>query len=403
MGYNYAILGSGRQGTASAYDLAVFGEANLVLMADVDIAQAERASARVNTLVGKQVCRPAHLDVKNEAGTLRLLTENNIHAFVSGVPYFFNLSLSKIAIQAKSNMCDYGGNTDVVFQQLNLMNEAKEKGVTIIPDCGMAPGLANSLCAHAINMLDEARDLITYDCGLPQNPKPPWNYILTFSIEGLTNEYFGKAHVLRNGEHFETNCFEEYELVDFPEPIGQLEAFTTAGGASTMPWTYYGKLRTLQNKTMRWPGHFVQWKAFQNAGLFELEPISIGETKVVPRHVLHALLDPQIRAKQTDRDMVIIRIIARGLKDKKETEIVLDLLDYYDEKTGFTAMERATGFHAGIMASLMARGVVSCGAMTVEESVEPRVFLQEFNKRGFKLKITSTDLKDIEVVALAMQ
>jgi len=393
MGYNYAVLGSGRQGTATAYDLALFGQSDLILMADLELAQAERSAARVNKLVNSQVCKPEQLNVKNPDAVVKLLTKHQIKALISGVPYFFNPSLSKAAIQAGSSMCDYGGNTEVVRQQLGMADQARAAGITIIPDCGMAPGMANSLCAHALSLLDEPRDLLIYDCGLPQKPKPPWNYVLTFSIEGLTNEYFGKTNVLRNGEHHQTNCFEEYEVLDFPEPIGQLEAFTTSGGVSTLPWTYYGKLRTVQNKTLRWPGHFVQWKAFQNAGLFELEPVEVDGQNVVPRHVLHALIDPQIRAKESDRDMVIIRIIARGLKEKKETEITLDLFDYFDEKTGFTAMERATGFHAGIMAALMAQGKTAAGALTVETSVHPSVFLEEFNKRGFKVKTATRQLE----------
>ena len=92
---------------------------------------------------------------------------------------------------------------------------------------------------------------------------------------------------------FETPCFEEYEFIDFPEPFGKLEAFTTAGGTSTMPWTYTGTLRTLQNKTLRWPGHYAQWKAFNDAGLISLDPVQVDGTSIMPRHLLHAVLEPQ--------------------------------------------------------------------------------------------------------------
>ena len=85
---------------------------------------------------------------------------------------------------------------------------------------------------------------------------------------------------------------EDYELVDFPEPIGRMEAFVAGGGTSTMPWTFEGKLRTLWNKTLRWPGHFVQWKAYMDAGLLETDPVEVGGSRVVPRDVLHALIDP---------------------------------------------------------------------------------------------------------------
>ncbi len=385
MGYNYAIFGSGRQGTATAYDLALFGDSDMILLADQDLATAQSAAARVNKLVGKEICQAAALNAKDQDACLQLLKKHKISALVSGVPYFFNVELTKTAIKAGASFCDYGGNTDVANKQLALSDEATAAGVTVIPDCGMAPGLANSLNAYAYSLLDKTESLITYDCGLPQNPLPPWNYSLSFSIEGLTNEYHGKTNCLRNGKLHHTNCFEEYEVLDFPEPFGQMEAFTTAGGVSTLPWTYEGKVQTLQNKTLRYLGHYAQWKVFQQAGLFELDPIEVNGEKVIPRHVLHKLIEPQIRAKESTRDLVIIRVIAKGQKAGEDTSITLDVFDYYDEATGFSAMERCTGFHAGIMAIFAARGQTPRKAVTVEQSIDPLLFLEELKKRDIKL------------------
>jgi lysine 6-dehydrogenase len=388
MGYRYAILGSGRQGTASAYDIARFGETDLVVMADADLAQAERSAARVNRLIGRDVARPAQIDVRDQEEVVRLLMENGVQAFVSGVPYFYNLDLARAAIRARASMTDFGGNTDLTRQQLALDAEAKEAGITLTPDCGQVPGLGNSLCAYTMSLLDEPRDILMYDGGIPQEPEPPWNYILTFNIEGLTNEYFGKTLFIRDGEPLEMVCFQEYELVDFPQPIGQLEAFTTAGGTSTMPWTYAGKLRTLQNKTVRWPGHFAQWKTFNDAGLIELEPVEVDGQKVSPRHLLHAVLGPKLYARPDQRDLVVVRVIGRGIKDGKEAEVVVDLFDWYDEATGFTSMERTTGWHAAILSQAQARGQTPRGGVPVELAVPGPVFAEELKKRGFDLRVS---------------
>src|SRR5437763_2255127 len=330
MGFRYAIIGSGRQGTAAAYDLARFGDADYLLMADMSLAQAERAAQRVNQLAGRAVAHAAQVNVQDEDAVVDMLTRADIRVFVSGVPYFFNMGLTRAAIRARASMCDFGGNTDQVRQQLAFDAEAKAAGITLIPDCGQVPGLGTSLCAYAMTLLDEPRDILLYDGGIPLHPRPPWNYILTFNIEGLTNEYFGTTLFLRDGKMFETPCFEEYELVDFPHPFGKLEAFTTAGGTSTMPLTYAGTLRTLQNKTLRWPGHYAQWKAFNDAGLISLDPVQVDGGSVIPRNLLHAVLEPQILARPGEQDMVIIRIIARGLKDGREKETIVDLFHYYD-------------------------------------------------------------------------
>src|SRR5260221_4881029 len=366
MGYRYAILGSGRQGTAAAYDLARFGEADFLLLADQSLASAERAATRVNQLIGREIARPVQVEVQDEDAVVKMLASAGIQVFISGVPYFFNLQLSYAAIRARASMCDFGGNTEQVREQLGLDTQARQAGITLIPDCGQVPGLGTSLCSYAMSLFDEPRDIIMYDGGIPQRPVPPWNYILTFNIEGLTNEYFGTILFLRDGEQVELPCLEEYELVQLSEPNGQLEDFTTAGGTSTMPWTYEGHLRTLQNKTLRWPGHYVQWKAFKDAGLLEQQEAEVDGGWITPRHLLHSLLEPQILPRPGDRDMVIIRIIARGLKDGQEKQVVIDLFDFYEETTGFTAMERTTGWHAAIMAGLVARGHTPRGDGPVE-------------------------------------
>jgi len=388
MGFRYAVLGSGRQGTSAAFDLARLGEADYVLLADQSLAQAERAATRVNGLIGREVAHPVQVEVQDEDAVVQMLTSHGIEVFISGVPYFFNLKLASAAIRAGASMCDFGGNTDQVRQQLALDAQAKAAGVTLIPDCGQVPGLGTSLCSYAMTLLDEPRDIIMYDGGIPLHPQAPWNYILTFNIEGLTNEYFGTTLFLRDGKQLEIPCFEEYELVDFPNPIGQLEAFTTAGGTSTMPWTYAETLRTLQNKTLRWPGHYAQWKAFNDAGLIGLDPVEVDGVSVIPRHVLHKLIEPQILARPGDHDLVVIRIVARGVKDGQEKEFIVDLFDRYDETTGFTAMERTTGWHAAIMAGFIARQQTPRGSVPVELAVPGPLFVEEFRKRGFDLRVS---------------
>lgn len=387
----FVILGSGRQGTATAYDLMRFAKPKRIILGDFCIEQAEKSAEKLRNLAEKEgldySCLQAmQLDAANKPQIHNRLQELKADSIISGVPYFFNLELSQIAIDIGADFFDYGGNTDIVKAQLALNEKACREGVCLIPDCGMAPGLANSLSAYAISLLDSCDTLLSYDCGLPQNPSPPWNYSLFFSIEGLTNEYAGKSNCLQDGKLHHTECFEEYEVLDFEEPAGRLEAFTTFGGAGTLPFTYEGKIRSLKNKTLRYPGHFAEWKVFKKAGLFELAAVEVDGTPVVPRHLLHAVMEPQIKAKPGEKDLVIIRILARGQKDGKPSEVQLDLVDYYDEEKGFSAMERSTGFHAGIMSGLAASGRIGNGAFTVESAIAPELFLKEFKKRGFSLK-----------------
>ena len=275
MSFTYAVVGAGRQGTAAAYDMARFGDAAAVHIADVDLAAAERAADRVNSLLGRPACLPFAVDAADAAALRAFL--DPVDSFLSAVPYWLNPAIARVAIEARACMTDLGGNTDLVRRQLALSPEAEAAGIAMIPDCGQVPGMGTSLTVYAMSLLDETDEVTFWDGGNPLHPRPPFNYILTFNIAGLTNEYHGVAHFLRDGRRVEVPTFreEDYETVDFPAPIGRMEAFVAGGGTSTMPWTFEGKLRTLWNKTLRWPGHFAAWKAYMDAGLLETEPVEV--------------------------------------------------------------------------------------------------------------------------------
>jgi lysine 6-dehydrogenase len=242
-----------------------------------------------------------------------------------------------------------------------------------------------------MSLVETPEEVFLWDGGLPQNPKEPWNYILTFHFEGLVNEYFGTTEFLRDGKLVQVNCFEEYELVDFPSPIGQLEAFTSAGGTSSAPRTFLGKLKTYQNKTLRYKGHFAQWKAFHDAGLLELDPVQLKDASIRPRDLLERILEPKIKAGASEKDVCIIRAKCIGKSGRKKVEKVVDLFDYYDENTGFTSMERTTGWHAAIVASMMAHGEIPNGAIPVELAVPGDRMIRECRNRGMKITETASD------------
>ncbi len=388
MSFTYAVVGAGRQGTAAAYDMARFGDAARVKVADADPEAARRATARVNALVGREVAHPFAVDAADPAALRTFL--DDVDSFLSAVPYWLNPAIARIAIEARASMTDLGGNTDLVRAQLLLSPEAEAAGIAMIPDCGQVPGMGTSLSVYAMSLLDETDVITFWDGGNPLYPKPPFNYILTFNIAGLTNEYHGVAHFLREGQRVEVPTFreEDYEIVDFPSPIGRMEAFVAGGGTSTMPWTFEGKLTTLWNKTLRWPGHFAAWKAYMDAGLLETDTIDVGGVRVVPRDVLHAVLDPKLRAKPGEPDLVIVRVLARGRKDGRAAEVVVELFDRFDEATGFTAMERTTGWDGSIKAILNARGETPRGAHPAEIAVPGPRYAEELRRRGFSLTET---------------
>jgi len=382
MGHRYAVLGAGRQGLAAAYDMGKFGDADEILLIDSDLIAGKAGVERLNDLLKRNVARSIQCDLE-KSGEIPALLEG-VSAFVSAVPYRLNLRLTEAAIQAGASMTDLGGNTAIVKQQLEFDSEAARAGISIVPDCGMGPGLNISLALYAMSLLDEPREVYIWDGGLPQHPEPPWNYASTFDVAGLTNEYDGNAYFLRGGKVTEVPAFSDLEQIDFP-PIGGLEAFVTSGGLSTAPWTFEGKLERLENKTLRYPGHWRQFTAFAELGLLGQEPIKAGAVSVVPREVFHALLKPRITRPEV-HDVALMRVKCLGKAGGKEAEAVIELVDYYDEKTGFTAMQRLTGWHASIVAILAAQGKIRRGAIPIEKAVPGAVVVEEARRRGFLIE-----------------
>jgi lysine 6-dehydrogenase len=382
MSYRYGVIGAGRQGVAAAYDLAKFGEADEIVLADVDAATAGDAARRINRLAGREVASGRVLDARDSAAMAAFL--KGLTACVAGVHYTFNLETTRQAIAAGANLCDLGGNTYVVREQLKLDQAAREAGITVVPDCGMGPGLNVSLGTYVMSLVERPKEVLIWDGGLPQHPEGPWNYLSTFHIGGLTNEYYGHAMYLRNGRVTPVACFDDVEELDFPPPIGRLEAAVTSGGLSTAPWTFEGTLERLENKTLRYPGHWAAFKAFSKLGLFEETPIKVGSQSIVPREVFHALLGPQVTRPHIE-DVCVMRVTCKGVTGGRAAQATVELIDRYDPATGFTAMQRLTGWHASIVAIAAGMGRIAPGVVSVERCLPGAVIVEEARRRGFAI------------------
>ena len=378
MGFRYVILGSGRQGTAAGYDLARFGDAERVVMADVHLDAARQAAARINELVRRDVAEAKPVYASETASVKAAISGARVA--LSAVPYYFNLAITEAAIECGVSLCDLGGNTEVVWAQLRLDESARARGVSVVPDCGMGPGLINHMGVYVMELLDKAREVHLYDGGLPQDPVGPWKYQLTFHVNGLTNEYDGDATFIRGGKLVQVPTFTELEAFEIP-PLGTLEAFVISGSLSTTPHTHLGKLERYESKVLRYPGHFATFEAYRRLGLFSEDAIEVDGQPVVPRHLYHRLLEPKITAENS-RDVCVMRAVGVGEKGGKPARVTVDLVDRYDDATGFTAMERLTGWHAAIMMGLQARGRIAPGAHRMEQTVEAAEVMAELERRG---------------------
>jgi len=379
----YGILGSGMQGTAAAYDLVKFANPVAVVMGDVDLAQAQSAADRVNRLTGSTVCTAQRVDAMDEASLKPFLEV--VDAILSCVPYWMHPQIAKVAIEAKTDMVDLGGNTEVTMQTLALDEQAKSAGVTLVPDAGLAPGLVNNLGLYMVESLDKCDSVKLY-CGvLPQNPKPPFNYKLTFNMEGLVTEYDYSAVVVRDGQVATVPTLTEVEPLEVRQ-LGQMEAFVTSGGTSTAPHTLAGKVTNYEYKTIRFPGHAALMKIFKDFGFWNEGEVDVKGTKIVPKDVFNAVFGPKL-AEFVDEDQCAVRGVGLGTRDGKPVRIQIDIFDKQDPETEFTSMERLTGFSAAIVTREVAEGRVGPGAVRYENAMTGKAFLEELKKRGVSIEI----------------
>src|SRR5687768_14554927 len=373
------VLGAGLQGSACAYDLLQDPAVKEVRLADIRMADVEPFLAPYS---GKRLI-PTPLDVRDEDAVLALMKESD--AVMSALPYYLNYDMAVAAVDAGVHFCDLGGNTEIVFKQKALHERAAATGVSVVPDCGLAPGMVNILAEHGIRQLDSVDAVRIYVGGLPQNPEPPLNYQIVYSLEGVLDYYTTLSWVIRGGKRARVKALSEREPVEFPAPIGTLEAFHTAGGLSTMAFRYEGRIPTMEYKTLRYPGHAALMESIRDIGLLDLEPVDVKGHHIIPRDVFIATVGPRLR-KPHGRDLVALRVTVQGTKAGKPTTVGWELLDYFDTERGISAMERTTGYSLAITGVMQARGdVTSSGVLTPDEAVPAKAYIDALAKRGIRI------------------
>ncbi|MFL5466173.1 MAG: saccharopine dehydrogenase family protein [Gemmatimonadaceae bacterium] len=374
------VLGAGLQGSACAYDLLKNPDVKEVRLADLHTGHLEPFLAPFS---GDRLIFTT-LDVRDRDATLALMRQCD--AVMSAIPYYFNYDLAALAVEAGVHFSDLGGNTEIVFKQKTLDAAAKKKNITVIPDCGLAPGMVNILAEHAIRQLDSVDAVRIFVGGLPQHPQPPLNYQIVYSLEGVLDYYTTLSWVLRNGKRTQVAALSEIEPVEFGGSVGTLEGFHTAGGLSTMAFRYEGKIPTMEYKTLRYPGHARIMEAIRELGLLELKPVDVKGVKVVPRDLVVAAMGPRL-TKPDAHDLVAMRVFAEGKKDGKPKRVGWEMVDRYDDENGISAMERSTGYSLSITGQMQARGEIGkAGVFTPDEAIPAPKYIAELARRGLMIR-----------------
>lgn len=361
------VLGSGIVGSAAAWDLARRG--HHVTVADADAHAVERVADQVGAT-------PVTLDVADSVELIEVLDTADI--VISAVPYRFGLEVATAAIATDTHYLDFGGNPTVVAQQRTLDAAARARQLMIVPDCGLAPGLANVLAQDLIGSADTSPiDSIQLRVGaLPQEPLGALGYQLAFNPEGLINEYAEPCEVLEAGGYATVEPLTRLESVDW-DGWGPLEAFSTAGGTSTMCQRNIGRVLNLEYKTLRFPGHGSTFRALLEMGMFDESPQEITGQKVSRRSVLIDALDASL--PRGEPDVVLVRV----WRTQGAATVGYQIEDA--ARDGISALARTTAFPATALADLISRGdVLRPGVLSMGDAVLASELMPELADVGIE-------------------
>jgi len=287
------------------------------------------------------------LDVTDHHTAVTLLQDYDI--VIGLIPGMLGYRLLQAAIQAKTHCIDLSFMPE---NPLNLAPAAQKADICVIPDCGVAPGLSNILIGHGATTFEQISNIYIYVGGNPAHPIPPLDYIITWSLEDLLEEYLRKATIVKNHHHIEVNALEGAELLDVPD-VGVMEAFYTDGLRTLLH--SFPTVTNMWEKTLRYPGHREKIKLLRDLGFFSNSPITINGNAITPRSITQHLFRKAL-SRPDIQDILTMQIQMHGYRGQHQQDYSCRLQTQYDETQGLTAMARTTAYTASIIVQLLANG-----------------------------------------------
>lgn len=321
------ILGAGMVGRAMAIELS---KKHLVCSADLD-------KKALSLLSDKPVIETRILDVRDNAALASAIKDFDL--VISAVPGSLGLQTMVEVIRNKKDLVDISFMPE---DAMYLDSLARKNNVTVIIDCGVAPGMPNYIIGyHNENMkLDNVGYMVG---GLPKKRTFPFEYKAPFSPADVIEEYTRPARYIENGSIIVKPAMSDPEYVNF-DSVGTLEAFNTDGLRSLISTMKH--IPFMKEKTLRFPGHIQLIAALKASGFLDKEPVTINGTHVIPFDFTSRILFNAWTPEPDEPEFTIMRITLKGTENGSAKEIIYDLYDEFDTRDKISSMARTTGFTA---------------------------------------------------------
>ena len=376
------VLGAGLMGKEVARDLVASQAVEKIFLADV---APEAAKEFVSTLNTDKI-EVVQLNAECDDALREVIARGNV--VVNALFYTFNERVAKAAIDTGVHAVDLGGHIGGITEKvLDLNEEAAKKNVTIVPDLGVAPGMANILAGYGASNLDTVESIKLYVGGIPTEPKPPLHYTRVFSLEGVFDHYTEPSKAIQKGKLTEVPSLTGIEPIYFEE-FGVLEAFYTSGGISTLYKTF-PNVKTLEYKTIRYKGHAEKFKLLADLGFLSKDNIvQVDGQDINVRSVVREAIKKKLElGKKTDA--VLLRAIIAGQKNEEKYTYEYEMVVHKDTEANVTAMARATASTISVVAQMIGNGLIEKrGVFPPEQIVPGKEYIQEMAKRGVDIKET---------------
>jgi lysine 6-dehydrogenase len=381
--------GAGIQGSAVAYDMVKKGVSEVVIAS-----RGKDALDAAASWIKSEKLKTMRIDVSDKDRLVEVIEDGGFDFVVSAVPWRVSIPPLEASLEAGVDFLDFGLYQNLAFDEkiAEFDEKAKDAGVTVVPSCGVAPGLTNMLAGCGASRLDEAERAVIMVGGIPENPQPPLGYKTVWSLEGVWTEYIGKCRIIRDSGMTEVDAASDLEYIDFPE-VGRLQAFYT-DGIGTLLHSYrepYMKgVSEVYEKTLRWPGHIEKIYALRECSLLDTEPIEVKGVEVSPREFLTTLLNPMLKLGEDERDMTVLRVEVSGRKAGREAKHSFHMVDYRDMEAGVLSMARTTGYTGSIVAQMVhggkvkEKGIVFPEKLGADEGIFKQI-LEEYSKRNINV------------------
>ncbi len=381
------VLGLGLQGKAVIHDLENSDLVSEILAADIDAQAMQDFLARR----GYRKCSAVSLDAARDGALLEVIKTAAPQITISMLPADFNYPAARAALTAGCNFVSssYAGRV------AELDAEARAKGIILLPEMGMDPGIDLVLGRLAVDELDVVHALYSYGTGVPAPEcagDNPLHYKITWTFDGVLKAYKRPARILRDGKAVTIAGEEIFDdahshTVEIPG-LGPLEAYPNGDATHYIKLFGLGsEVRDMGRFALRYPGHRRFWSMMAQLGFLDDVPLAIDGGSISPRQFLVRHLTPKLQFAADERDVVILRVTAWGLKKGRQRRVTYQLIDYRDLDTGLFAMNRTVGYTASIAAQMVLNGrITGSGVLSPTRDVPAAALLRELKARGMKIE-----------------